>query len=604
MSLDPDLGQTNKLASEKPTVDAESDAQNQAELLGELRHLLFAPEQEELSKIKKHLNDPEQQAQSVSKVLPRAFALSIKRDERLGEALQPTIETAIKVSVKKDPRTLVDALFPVMGPAIRKAIAQTLSTMLQSLNQTLENSFSVQGLKWRLEAFRTGRTFAEIVLLKTLLYRVEQVFLIHKETGLLLQHMVSPILLAKGAEIQDADMVSGMFSAIQDFVRDSFQVGQNESLQELQMGDLTVWIEQGPQALLAGVLRGNAPKELRSTFQEALEKIHLEQAIALSEFQGDASIFENIRPFLEDCFQSQYEAKTEQTKKLSPAFLATSGVISTLLIIWFSIWLWHYWHWQTYLDKLSSEPGIVITQIGKKSGKYFVAGLADPLATNPEELRKQAGLSANKVITRWEAYQAIQPKFVLARAKDILQTPETVSLRLENNVLIASGKAPNQWIKDAKRWSKVVAGVSSFKEDNLIDQETEELEEIKSEIEKQYFLFVNGKTEFINGEEKKVSLLVANLRKLISLAELTNKRLEIRIIGQTDEVGTEDLNLPLSKERANKMVNLLAAQNIDSKYFNAVGIGVADTLTNAAKSQQNSEVNRRVSFQISIINTK
>lgn len=603
MSLDPDLGQTNKLASEKSTVDAESDAQNQAELLGELRHLLFAPEQEELSKIKKHLNDPEQQAQSISRILPRAFALSIKQDERLGEALQPTIEAAIKVSVKKDPRTLVDALFPVMGPAIRKAIAQTLGTMLQSLNQTLENSFSVQGLKWRLEAFRTGRTFAEIVLLKTLLYRVEQVFLIHKETGLLLQHMVSPILLSKGAEIQDADMVSGMFSAIQDFVRDSFQVGQNESLAELQMGDLTVWIEQGPQALLAGVLRGNAPKELRATFQEALEKIHLEQSTILSEFQGDASIFEQVRPLLENCLESQYEAKKDE-KKISPALLGSVGVISTLLVIWFSIWLWHYWHWQTYLDKLNSEPGIVITQIGKQKGKYFVAGLLDPLATSPEELRKQAGLSASKVITRWEAYQAMQPKFILARAKDILQTPESVTLRLENNVLIASGKAPNQWIVDAKRWSRVIAGVNFFKEDNLIDQETEELEQVKSEIEKQYFLFVNGKTQFIDGEEKKLSLLVTTLKKLISLAESTNKRLEIRIIGQTDEVGTEDLNLPLSKERANKMVNLLTAQNIDSKYFSAVGIGVADTLTNAANSQQNSEVNRRVSFQISIINTK
>ncbi|MBK7994073.1 MAG: OmpA family protein [Blastocatellia bacterium] len=603
MSLDPDLGQTNKLASEKSTVDAESDAQNQAELLGELRHLLFAPEQEELSKIKKHLNDPEQQAQSVSNVLPRAFALSIKRDERLGEALQPTIETAIKVSVKKDPRTLVDALFPVMGPAIRKAIAQTLSTMLQSLNQTLENSFSAQGLKWRLEAFRTGRTFAEIVLLKTLLYRVEQVFLIHKETGLLLQHMVSPILLSKGTEIQDADMVSGMFSAIQDFVRDSFQVGQNESLQELRMGDLTVWIEQGPQALLAGVLRGNTPKELRATFQEALEKIHLEQSTILSEFQGDASIFENVRPLLEPCLESQYEAKKDE-KKLSPAFLGTFGVISTLLLIWFSVWLWHYWHWQIYLDRLNSEPGIVITQTSKQGSKYFIAGLVDPLATNPEELRKQAGLSEKKVISRWEPYQAMQPKFILARAKDILQTPETVNLRLENNVLIASGKAPNQWIRDAKRWSRVIAGVSSFKEDNLIDQETEELEQVKLEIEKQYFLFVNGKTQFIDGEEKKLSQLVTTLKKLISLAESINKRLEIRIIGQTDEVGTQDLNLSLSKERATKMVNLLATQNIDSKYFSAVGIGVADTLTNTANSQQNSEVNRRVSFQISVINTK
>ena len=44
----------------------------------------------------------------------------------------------------------------------------------------------MQGLKWRVESIRTGRPFAEIVLMHSLLYRVEQVFLIHRETGLVL----------------------------------------------------------------------------------------------------------------------------------------------------------------------------------------------------------------------------------------------------------------------------------------------------------------------------------------------------------------------------------------------------------------------------------
>ena len=60
-----------------------------------------------------------------------------------------------------------------------------------------------RSLKWRFEAWRTGRPFAEIVLLKTLVYRVDQVFLIHKETGLLLQHVVADEVRAKDAAVQE-----------------------------------------------------------------------------------------------------------------------------------------------------------------------------------------------------------------------------------------------------------------------------------------------------------------------------------------------------------------------------------------------------------------
>ena len=86
--------------------------------------------------------------------------------------------------MRRDPHVLADALFPVMGPAIRKSITETLRGMLESFNEALDNSFSLRGLKWRVEAMRTGKPFAEIVLMHSLLYRVEQVFLIHRETGL------------------------------------------------------------------------------------------------------------------------------------------------------------------------------------------------------------------------------------------------------------------------------------------------------------------------------------------------------------------------------------------------------------------------------------
>ena len=133
----------------------------------------------------------EERAEEINGLESKRDAALAVFDKRLAKALQPTFEETLRASIKKDPRPFVDAVTPVMGTAIRKAIAEALGAMMQSLNRTLDNSVSVRSLQWRLEAARTGKPFAEIVLLHTLEYRVEQVFLIHRETGLLLQHAVS-----------------------------------------------------------------------------------------------------------------------------------------------------------------------------------------------------------------------------------------------------------------------------------------------------------------------------------------------------------------------------------------------------------------------------
>ena len=85
--------------------------------LAELRGLLLGAElQERLEKAKLRSED-------VSRVLPEAIILRTIQDKQLAKALVPTVEEAIKTSVRKDFKILANALFPVIGPAIRKAIA-------------------------------------------------------------------------------------------------------------------------------------------------------------------------------------------------------------------------------------------------------------------------------------------------------------------------------------------------------------------------------------------------------------------------------------------------------------------------------------------------
>ena len=74
----------------------------------------------------------------------------------------------------------------------------------------------------------------------SLLFSVEQVFLIHRETGLVLSHVVAPRVAT-----QDPSLVSGMLSAIQQFVKDSFESQRGDNtLDFLEVGELEVWIEK------------------------------------------------------------------------------------------------------------------------------------------------------------------------------------------------------------------------------------------------------------------------------------------------------------------------------------------------------------------------
>src|SRR6202020_2930098 len=176
-----------------PMAQAQEKSLDNNHAYEELRHLIVAPETEGLAAVEERLNNLEKRTEDVSEVV--AEAIHMRRatgDQALADALAPTIQETLRESVRRDPHVLADALFPVMGPAIRKSITETLRSMLESFNEALEHSLSWQGLKWRIEAFRSGRPFSEVAMMHSLLFRVEQVFLIHRETGLVLSHVVAP----------------------------------------------------------------------------------------------------------------------------------------------------------------------------------------------------------------------------------------------------------------------------------------------------------------------------------------------------------------------------------------------------------------------------
>ncbi len=574
---------TNEIAKESPN-NATSDE------LSELRSLLLGLEPTKVNKLYKRLDEVQVQAEDISRLLPEAIILRSMQDNNLSEAMISTIEDAIQHSVKKDLNTLSETIFPVIGPAIRKGMSRTLDEMVQSLNQTLEHSLSPQSLKWRLEARRTGKSFAEIVLLRTMVYRVEQVFLIHKKTGLLLQHILAPRVAA-----QDPDLVSAMLTAIQDFIKDSFSVEKGESLQSLRFGELTIWIEEGPQAILAGIIRGKAREELRLVFQEAIEKIHLKLNKEFAEFQGETEPFSASKPYLETCLEIQYKLPRKQNYTYAWTFL---GTIAIACGIWSFFAIRDQLRWDAYLEKLNSQPGIVVTNASSRHGKYFLLGMRDPLAVDPKALMAEANIPPKKVISNWEPYISLQPQFTAKRAAELLQAPETVSLNVdENGILHATGYAPREWVLSAQKIWHFIPGVTQFEYNNLLDPEFQKLNLSKKQIEESTLFFLEDTTELLPGEDKKIQNLLIEMQLLLNTAKYLRQNVRIQILGHENLVRTEQKNIILSQARANKILSYLTPSGINASNFQTAAVGFKQPL-DIKSIKQKQQSNSRVSFKV------
>jgi OOP family OmpA-OmpF porin len=567
--------------------------------IGELRRLLLVPEHAQVAKIQERLDDPEIHAEDVSRVLPEAIAIRATKDRELTRVMLPTVEEAILSSVRRDPHVLVDALFPVMGPAIRKAIASALASMIESLNETLERSFSVQGLKWRWEAWRTGKPLPEIILLRTLVYRVEQIFLIHRKTGLLLQHVS-----ATSAGVQDADMVSGMLTAIRDFVQDSFGGGREQSLDSFKVGDLTVKIEQGPEAVLAAVIRGNAPPELRSLLTETIEEIHLEQAEALANFQGDASPFERSRPRLEACLKTQQLTRADRgpgarTRKARTFLRTALAVLLIGVAVWSFFAVRRSQRWHGYLDRLAAEPGIAVIDSGRRGGKYFVTGLRDPLAADPRAILAESKIASGSVIGEWKPYQALHPEFIAARARRVLEPPATVTLRAVNGALLATGSAPHRWIEEARARSRVFADVARFDDSSLTDADLSELEALRRGIEDRPVSFALASADLRPRDAVRLEALSRDISRMEKMAVGLGKTIQVTVTGRGDSTGTEDVNRAISRRRAERVARALAPGFARAVTFVVRGVGSSEPLRREV-TEEDRELNRSVTLSVAV----
>lgn len=533
----------------------------------------------------------------VGEVFTEALHDRQKKDGSVNKVLLPIVEDAVEDSVVHNSDRLVNSLYPLMGSLVRKSVTAFLTDFMEKTNQLIDSSLTFKGLTWRIKAWQAGVKFSQYVASQTFVYRVEHVFLIHRETGLLL-NSVNFNSTAKS----DADLISSMLTAINDFVGDSFldnEDGLKEQLETVTTDNFTLLIKPGPNALVVAAVTGKPPQKVSDKLQIILESIHSLYANELIQFNGDNEAFVTAENLLRDCLLA--EQKTPEPKNKKTPWFAWLAVLALMILTGFQAVKW--WENQALTDKLmtlDNKPGVVINHIDVQSNnKVELDILRDPDAILVSDWLEENSLTIEQLSLTERLYHSLDSDILNIRAQRVLLEYPELNMVWNKDILHLSGTLT---VLKAEKLVNTLAVAGFTVGINLIitDIKPTSVSEAISDkaIKAQIFKDLVGRIATIQLEfpvasadvtpnmELTLQQLYQYFHQLNQLADELDVSVGLVVIGCSDNSGSTAKNTLLSRQRAQNTgngLNLLGL-NKDQMYITGLGqIDIMNVKNNARK---------------------
>jgi OOP family OmpA-OmpF porin len=362
------------------------------------------------------------------------------------------------------------------------------------------------------------------------------------------------------------------------------------------VGDLDVWVEQGPQAIIAAVIRGIAPHALRDTLAETLESIHRMYAVQLEHFDGNTAPFATIDADLTRCLEFRYkEARPRQGR----GYVWVAAAIFLLLLGgWAGRRWWEYHRWSQVVSRLRDQPGLVITSFGRENGRFVIRGLRDPLAVEPTKFVKSAGLSPGRGEFHWGAYYALDDAILQQRATAQLAPPAGVTFVVEDGTLRPQGHASAAWVADMSRRAVLVPGIRGVNLSGLQLNEQAAFDQVRNDVQSLVVLFPVASAALSPIQIAALRALAPRLKSLLENAEALQRPATLEVIGHCDSTGAETTNVSLSQRRAERIAWQLGQWGVPETRIHARGVAT-DEPVRKEDSEENRQYNRSVTFRVS-----
>ena len=256
--------------------------QRAQEMQGELAVL-----QGQIDALDTRINDKQALIDTVTPIMASSIRQSIhdSKDEMV-EALTPVMARSIQHSIEDSRDEMVTALYPIMGKLVSRSVSEAMRELAHRIDMQMRDALSPDSLTRRVKSRLLGLSDSDMAIRTLLPFSIRRIFLIHRETGLLL-YAFSP----SGEEEADSDVISGMLTAIRDFTQDAFGRGQEGQLDAIRYGDTSILIDTAARTYMAAVVDGVAPSDFQSQMRNVLYDIEQQQKQALRTFNGETAPF-------------------------------------------------------------------------------------------------------------------------------------------------------------------------------------------------------------------------------------------------------------------------------------------------------------------------
>ena len=529
-------------------------------------------EQDRQDKIKTKRSSPEELARAIAKILPAAIereiqsnpeaiakaiapeiALSIRKqialdEEAIPQTLGPEMGKAIKAQIESEKDAMVDALYPVIGSTIAKYMVE----VVQDINHKIESTLSPEGFKRKFRAKMQGVSEAELIFKESIGYHVRAIFLIAKDSGLVIQE-----IQIAGEKHLDADMLAGMLTAIRSFANDC--IVSDSELDSIDYGDWQIPIEVAGYCYLAVIVAGEPPKEFITKIRRVLGEIVLKYDRAIRDFDGNlATVPVGIESKLQQLIE---ENQKKRRKSASPLLLWLAIAILIIILVPWGMNK----HRTQRIQQIEQQTAIELDAVPELSvyrldpeidkDRLIITGRVpsrehrDRAEQIVRPIAEQNNLKLNNQILTVDV--PVDPSLATGEIQRLTnlfnrQPGVEIETTYRDKILTVTGHTLNNYTRQITQAFSQIPGV-----ERVIFKLDDRLPKIPQRI-----YFDSGSTKVKTDSMDKIAAIAKILKQYPAI--------HLKLTAHSDGIGAVAFNQRLGRKRCNKVKQALSVRGIDS----------------------------------------
>ena len=222
--------------------------------------------------VEKTQEDKVAMVKAIANLIPGAIDQQVRSNANdLIEALAPAMGEIIKQQIRVERDAMVDALYPVIGSTISKYMQE----VVRDINARVESTLTPAGIQRKIRAKMQGISEAELIFQESMPFDIKAIFLIHKQSGLVIASTRRQNL--DQSQVIEGDLMAGMLTAMRSFAAEcAIGPGNTSELKEIEYESFHILMEVAGYCYIATVLQGQVEARYIQLMRETLGKIILE----------------------------------------------------------------------------------------------------------------------------------------------------------------------------------------------------------------------------------------------------------------------------------------------------------------------------------------